>query len=233
MTWFPYTVVSKKTKFKDIHFLQIKPLEIPIPPFRAGQYVYLKNPNYIRPDEEHPFSITSSPQETLLEFCIREYGNWTMELGKITEGNVLEVSNPHGNFTFSPSITQAIFLCGGVGVSPLMSILRDVIHKKEIPSITFLYGSRTPETIVYKEELEAIAASHPQIRIRHIFSDATPDKTWSGYHGFITKEIIEKEVQISNNPHWFISGPPIFVQKMTNVLSELGILQTLIHIEKV
>ena len=57
----------------------------------------------------------------------------------------------------------------------------------------------------------------------HIFSDLKPDDPWKGYPGFITNEVLENEVNFKNKSTFFIIGPPVFIEKMTNLLKEFSI----------
>lgn len=200
--------------------------------FSSGQYVYIKNPEYNK-DESHPFSIVSSPLEKKhLEFCIKVHGNWTKALAKAKKGHLLEISKPIGNFTWDDSIQNAVFLLGGIGISPVMSILTTLQETGQKPRLTLLYGNRTPKNIAYKKELEVISRKLP-LKIIHIFSHLPINSSWKGHRGFITKEIIEKEVRISKNLTWFVIGPPIFIGKMVTILENLHISKEKIKTEDI
>lgn len=184
----------------------------------------MKNPKSQTPHEEHPFSIASSPQtKDYLEFCIRAYGDWTEELMRSTIGDTLQISDPHGNFTWDNTIQNALFLAGGIGISPIMSMLRFITHTSLTPQITLLYGNRTPETVMYKKEIEEIFSSHPDWHLVHIYSHLPDDHPWTGYRGFITHEILEREGGLSAKPTVFIIGPPIFIEKMQHELEQFSV----------
>lgn len=200
--------------------------------FKPGQYVLLKNPHSKTPDEEHPFSIASSPENSTLEFCIKTCGDWTKELGNINPGDMLEVSDPQGDCLWDENIQNVVFLIGGIGISPVMAMLRSIAKQQSKPlSVVLLYGNRTPQTIVYKNELEKLKQALPMLRIVHIFSELSLPPDSKSYIGFITRDIIEQSVTLANKPTFFVIGPPIFLTKMTKILISLRVLKKNIRCE--
>lgn len=191
-------------------------------PFIAGQWVFIKNPQGSLPDEAHPFSLASSPHTSGLELCIKVLGDWTSEIPHLTVGNTLQLSEPQGEFTWDESASPAVFLVGGVGISPLISILRDLAYQKSRTPITMLYGSRTEATIVYKEELERVAGEL-LLTVHYVLSHLSPDDPWTGYRGFFTKDILHETVDFSHKPIFYVAGPPIFITKMLELLTSLSV----------
>lgn len=220
MTFKTYHVTHIFEEVPNTYILRLQPAEGRIFPFLPGQFVYIKNPFFL-PEESHPFSIASSPNEkTYLEFCIKVYGDWTKKITEIKKGSIFEISEPRGSFIWNKSIRHAVFLLGGIGISPIMSILRFLAENKQlVESITMLYGNRTPETIAYKDELVMLSTLLP-LKIIHIFSHVIPSDSVQGHRGFITEEILKKEVNLECNPTFFVVGPPIFVEKMKGLLSD-------------
>jgi|SRR5579885_1811742 len=224
MTFFTATIQEKKQEVEDTYIFQLVPNET-YPTFLPGQYCYLKNPEYKNPDEVHPFSIASSPLEKrYLEFCIKAYGQWTQTFAKKQIGEIIKISQPEGKFTWNNNVNHAVFLLGGIGISPIMSMLRSLVKNNHKPdSLTMLYGNRTPQTIAYNDELQQLQKDLPNFKIIHIFSHVPKEHPWKGYRGFITKDIIEREVHVDMKPIFFIVGPPIFLQKMEQTLALLNV----------
>src|SRR3990167_4293134 len=106
-------------------------------------------------------------------------------------------------------------------ISPFMSMLRYIVKKNSIEKITLLYGNRTQQTISYKKELEEISKKIT-LKIIHIFSEEKEKLYIPAYHGFITKKIIEKEIDFSAKPVIFITGPQVFIEKMLPVLGKIA-----------
>ena len=217
----------------DIYILQLKPKNSSqVFDFLPGQFCQMKNPGYKNPQETHLFSIASSPlSKEYLELCIKIYGFWTQNLSQKRVGETLYISGPLGKFTWSENIKNAVFLAGGIGITPFMSMLRFILDQKLNPHITLLYGSRTRDTIAYQKELKNINKKLPNLKVIHILSHLKPEDLWTGYRGFITKEILQKEVDVISQPVFFICGPPVFVDLMKKLLKELQIEENHIRFE--
>ena len=217
----------------DVYLLKLKPKSSPqVFDFLPGQFCQVKNPDYKNPQESHLFSIASSPtSKDYLELCIKVYGFWTQSLSQKKVGETLHISGPFGKFTWSENIKNAVFLAGGIGITLFMSMFSFFIAQKLNPQITLLYGSRTEDTIAYQKELENINKKLPNLKMVHILSHLKPEDTWTGYRGFFTKDILQKEIDVNSQPIFFICGPPIFVDLMKKLLKDLSIEEERIRFE--
>ncbi len=230
LTYFRYSVVEKKWDVKDTFILRLKPIAQPIPQFKPGQYVVIKNPTYRNKNEEHIFSLASSPNNTSeVEFCIKIFGPWTKYLSKAVKEDSLLISNPSGTFVWDESITNAVFLIGGVGISPIISMLRYIVDSKIKPNLTLIYGIPSPDVIPYKQILEQMKKKL-SLKIVNMYSESTT-QTEKSYNGFITEEIISKEVDLKKNPIFFYCGPNAFIAHIKNILTSLKIPQENIRSE--
>lgn len=225
MKYYSYIIESNTYETEGTHIYTLRPQNEPIQ-FIPGQYVFLKDPKFSDPNEEHPFSVTSTTGDNHLEFCIKQYGDWTESFAQRNPGDEVFVSEAQGKFTWDKECTYAVFLLGGIGISPIISMLRTLQQNSNKAEIVMIYGNRTPETIAYKAELEQIEKALPNFKLIHVFSDISDNHPWNGYRGFITKAILEKEVRLANNPTFFFIGPPIFIDKMQSTLQDLGVDQS-------
>lgn len=193
--------------------------------FISGQYVSVRSPSFTNPHEAHPFSLASSENtKDSLELFIRSYGNFTKHLLSLSIGETLEAAGPFGKFTWNKKTDRnSVFLVGGVGITPIISILRMLSENDYRGNYCIIYGNRSEGTVGYKEELEKICKKLTSCSIVHVFSETAVSGIKHCYTGFITKEILEKEVNFLLNPTFFISGPPIFIQKMNTLLSSFSI----------
>lgn len=225
MTYSPYIIHSKTRTAIDTYLYHLKPATTETILFKPGQYVFLRNPQSSHPDEDHPFSIASSPLQTgSLEFCIKSLGDWTKELENMSLGSLLHLSEPHGSFTWDTSILHGVFLLGGIGISPIMSMLRFMGDMKLKPeSLIMLYGNRTPSTAAYVQELKDLQHVLPTLKIVDIYSHLSDTDPWEGYRGFITRDILESEINLTLKPTFFYIGPPVFIEKMDSLLHELNV----------
>lgn len=224
MKFQPYIIKNKQFETEGTHIYFLESKNNDNFTFIPGQWVFIKDPKSVNPEELHPFSIASSPlQNEGLEFCIKEYGDWTHDFSLKPIGSEVMLSEPQGEFVWDSSNEYVVFVLGGIGISPIMSMLRTIAAKKENPKIVLLYGNRTPETIAYKKELDALSHRLTDFTIVHVFSHLDDTHSWSGHKGFITKEIITKEVDLKKDPTFYFIGPSVFNEKIHMYLKDLGV----------
>jgi ferredoxin-NADP reductase len=233
MTYHNYILLDKHQEAEDTYIYRFSPATGKILHYKPGQYVFMKNPSF-KPEEEHPFSLASSPMNPdYLEFCIKTYGDWTETLTTIEQGHIVSISEAQGAFTWDSTILQAVFLLGGIGIAPVMSMLRFMRDMKLSPqSLIMLYGNRTPETVAYRKELNELAVPLP-LKVVDIYSHLPENHPWTGYRGFIAKDIVDKEVNFTLKPTFFVIGPPIFIGKMNDLLAEYQVPKSKIRTEDI
>jgi len=199
-----------------------------IPVFQCGQYVSFRlaiGGSLL----SRPYTISSAPYEArgerpFFEITVRRnrpyfVPDWLFE--NVQVGDVLEGALPFGTFYWEPlrDSKDIIALAGGVGITPFYSMAKEIAFgKMKGCKLTILYGSVKQDDIVLKNELEAIEASCPDVKVVHVLSDE-PD--WDGEKGFISREIIEK-YSVPDCTYMFCGPYPMFtfVQK---AMDEMGI----------
>lgn len=227
-----YTIVRVGKETADTFILLAKPVLGEVFPFSPGQFAGIENPEYPSGQKNHFFSIASSPNDKVrLKFCFKVYGDWTKRLSEKNPGDRLRIAGPFGKFMWHSTVQHAVFLAGGIGITPFVSMLRYIKEANEHPSITLLYGNRTEKDIVYRSFLEETIRHLPGGKIIHILSHLTESDIWEGYRGFLTKEILEKEVTFNADPTFFICGPPIFVQLAEDILKQKSVAESKIRRE--
>ena len=199
-----------------------------LPVFQCGQYVSFR----LRIGESEltrPYTISSAPFEArgerpFFEITVRRnrpyfVPDWLFENVKV--GDVLEGALPFGTFYWEPlrDSGDIVALAGGVGITPFYSMAKEIAFgKMKGCRLTILYGSVKKDDIVLRDELEAVEAACPDVKVVHVLSDE-PD--WPGEKGFITREIIEK-YSVPDCTYMFCGPYPMFtfVQK---TMDEMGI----------
>lgn len=170
-----------------------------IPVFQCGQYVSFR----LKIGESvlsRPYTISSAPYEArgekpFFEITVRRNMPYLVPdylFDNVHVGDTLEGALPFGNFYWEPlrDSKDIVALAGGSGITPFMSMAREVAHgKMQGCRLTVLYGSVKASDIVLKDELDKVAAECPNVKIVNVLSDE-PD--WDGEKGFISREIIEK-----------------------------------------
>ena len=222
MRYREFTIIHKEHAAHDTYVIRLKPQNpADMYDFRPGQHAYLKFGNEVNNNEGHPFSIASSPTEKeYVEFCVKILGDWTAHFVKVQIGDPVAVSDPAGTFIWNGSIRHAVFIAGGVGISPFMSMLRYITDKGGNPDITLIWGNRDQNALVYEDELRAMQQKF-SINLVHVFSHLQENSDWKGYRGFVTKDIIRQVTDLTKNPVFFLNGPPIFITHTKEELKAL------------
>lgn len=181
-----------------------------LPPFRAGQYVNL----FVNIDgvlTSRPYSISSSPTQTEhIDLTVRrKKGGFVSNylLDKVKVGDEFETTGPMGQFYYEPLTDgkNLVFLAGGSGITPFMSIIREVVDRKLDLNIWLIYGSRVPEDVIFNKELEKIAKKHKNIHFSVVISE--PPEGYSGVCGFLDKGIILSQIGKSEGKTFYMCGP--------------------------
>lgn len=192
--------------------------------FKAGQFAWLNVGKSAFSLHENPFSISSAPADSSrIEFVIKELGDFTRSLEAIRPGTRAHLDGPHGNLTLEGIAGKGIALiAGGVGIAPILSMLRQLRHQGERRPMVLLYGNRKREQIVYPEELGKLAADLP-LRVEQVLSE--PPSDWSGRVGQIDKSLIEKVFAFEDASEWLyvICGPPAMIEAVEDALLARGV----------
>lgn len=191
--------------------------------FQPGQFGWLtlgKSPFAVR---QHPFSFSSSAMTPgRLEMTIKELGDFTATIGAVAPGTRAYVDGPYGTFTIDRHGAPGyVIVAGGVGISPIMSILRTMADRRDTrPSLLF-YGSRTWDDATFRDELERLAESL-KLRIVHILEE--PPDGWSGERGFISADVMARHLPEDRlDCEYFVCGPPQMQAAVTVALGKLGL----------
>ncbi|OQA01156.1 MAG: Phenol hydroxylase P5 protein [Planctomycetes bacterium ADurb.Bin401] len=195
-----------------------------------GQFLFLKLIRPGRKSETHPFSISSSPtQGDLLQNTIKQSGNYTNTIDQTLVSDKAIIEGPYGRYSFLKTPSKSLlFIAGGVGITPIMSMIRYLRDTDDKRQAVLLNSNRAYNDIIFKTELENLPAN---FRVVHVLSDA--EKDWNGLKGRITKNIIEENSRdILSDADVFLCGPPKMMQMMVNHLRELKVPKARVHYER-
>jgi len=181
-----------------------------LPPFQAGQYITLfLEIGKIR--TSRPYSISSAPNQTgYYDITVRRVEHGLVSsflLDKTKVGDKITGSGPAGNFYYNPLIHDKTMVClaGGSGVTPMMSMIREIVQRGLSRTVYLFYGNRTTDDIVFHTELESIAKKHKNIHYIPVIEQAGKD--YAGSCGFITGELVKKTLGDLSSQTFFICGP--------------------------
>lgn len=194
--------------------------------FEAGQWYTITIPSTNGPLDHH-FSHADSPTEPFVELTTRLTGSdFKKALDALPLGTEVEIEGPYGRFLFGWERPRIAFLTGGIGVTPVRSMLRylaDTGGGNRVPGqeLVVFYGSMNEDGIVYKEEFDWFQEVIPGLRVIHVITH--PSENWQGYRGFITAGVIRAELDDPSAWTYYVVGPPPMVAAMEKVLEELAV----------
>ncbi|MBN1904582.1 MAG: ferric reductase-like transmembrane domain-containing protein [Deltaproteobacteria bacterium] len=158
---------------KNIYSLELAPEKDKAVVYAPGQFAFLKIRSSAISPEEHPFTISSSPtRQPLLQFTIKDSGDWTNRVKEIKAGDKACIHGPFGIFGHInfESRDEIIMIAGGIGITPILSILRYLHDIKSGRKITLLWSNRTQKEVVYADELNNIEKSMTGLSIKYAFT---------------------------------------------------------------
>lgn len=188
--------------------------------FEAGQFCFLRlNKNKLH--ARHPFTISSMPGEDM-SFTIKLAGRFTQTAKELKIGDEILIDGPFGNFIPKPD-RDLVFIAGGVGITPFMSILKDRIKKGVNQNITLIYGSRTEADIIFKKEIDEITA--PWFKKVYLLSLVEDGVTLPAdcEKGFMCNDVLKRYVKDVKNSLYYICGPEIMKDNAKKLLKEKGV----------
>jgi len=181
---------------------------------------------------EHPFSIASAPTaDGALSFAIKELGDFTRTIGNVRVGEIAYVDGPYGAFNADrfPRAAGFVFVAGGIGIAPIMSMLRASAERGEKRPLVLFYGNRLWEHVVYRDELAALSGRLP-LKLVHVLGEPPPD--WPGERGLVTREVLARHLpQRMEGFQVFICGPNPMILSVERELGLLGVGTRSMHSE--
>jgi ferredoxin-NADP reductase len=173
--------------------------------FRAGQWIDIFVDTPTGP-EKRAYSIASDPRAELVELAVTRVDDGVVSpvLHELPVGSEVTIAGPQGFFTRDePAVTApTLFVATGTGLAPLRSMLSEALEGEHAP-FTLLFGCRTPDDILWRDDLEAWAERHTNFRLEVTLS--RPDTSWRGRSGYVQTHVPEL-ARALGEPHVFICG---------------------------
>jgi propane monooxygenase reductase subunit len=230
-------VVSKDQVTHDMRHLVLRLISPAEVKFFPGQYMDISVPGT---DQVRSFSMANtSSRDGLLEFVIKVYqdGLFSRFLDReLAVGDRLELTGPFGVFTLRESDAELVFVGGGAGMAPILSLLRSMAERGIHRKATFFYGARTRRDLCFEQELAAIAETLPNFSYVPALSDHDPGSgDWDGETGLITDVVKRSVGQPAGRlaaAHAYVCGPPPMVEAAIPLLETLGVAEKRVYYDK-
>jgi predicted ferric reductase len=228
----PYRVAELRRERGDTWTLVMQPEGHGGFRFRPGQFGWLTVYGSPFKITAHPFSFSSSAaaSDGSVAMSIRELGDFTAEIHQVPVGRRVYIDGPYGAFTSGNPADMHVLIAGGVGITPMMSMIRTLADQRDKRPLILLYGSKSWEEITFREELEALA-QRLNLKVIHVLEN--PPDGWTGERGFITAEIFRRHLPPPFADHeYFICGPGVMMDAIENALGELKVPFSKYHSER-
>jgi len=239
--WRKFRIVSKKEESGDVFSFYLEPHDgKPLPPFFPGQYLtfQLNIPSQNKPIVRC-YSLSDSPHNTdYYRVTIKRVpappGRDDVPEGlssaffhdQLQVGDIVDVKAPSGHFCLDMGdLRPVVLLSGGVGITPMLSMLNAICRAGGRREVWFFHGTRNQGEHIQKRHLESLAAKHDFVRLHICYSQPlTTDRPGVDYHHDerLNVDLLEK-ILPSNNYDFFICGPPPMMSSLTEGLRAWGV----------
>jgi ferredoxin-NADP reductase len=188
--------------------------------FVAGQWFRLTIPTAEGP-QVRTFTHAAAPKDDWIELTTRGSASaFKVSLAALEQGSTVQVSGAGGRLRLPTPHDRIAFLAGGVGITPVRSLLRDAVERgEEFADAALIYGNRDATCEPYIDEFLAMADAG----VRTIRVLENPPLDWAGESGFITGELVRRWLDPKDGRCFFVTGPPVMVAAMRRVLDEIGV----------
>lgn len=196
--------------------------------FQPGQYAAVSFYHKNRPTPARCFSIVSSPTEQrTLQFGMRTKGRFTKAVANLQPGNIVNVRGPYGGFVLdSERDNDVVFLAGGIGITPFMSMVSHASNVHATTKITLIYSCQTQDDIPFLAELSNLSRQNPNFKVVFAVGSGSIDKLigLTAILGRVTADLLDG---ILNNSYhsraFYICGPPPYMNAMSKTLQTKGV----------
>jgi ferredoxin-NADP reductase len=197
--------------------------------FRAGQSIDVTLIDASETDAEgntRAFSIASAPFDHDLMIATRMRNTaFKRVLSQSPLGLNVKVEGPSGSFVLHRKTEKsAVFLAGGIGITPFLSMIRQATHDKAPHQIYLFYSNRRPEDSAFLDVLHEAATQNPNLHLIATMTQMNSSRQpWNGDTGFINGEMLQRYLASLQGPIYYLAGPPAMVSAMRGILTQAGV----------
>ena len=191
--------------------------------YRAGQFIWVTEGTRRFPLFDHPFSISDSPLRAGLSLIVQEAGDFTRQIGALAPGTPIGIDGPHGEFTLGDHKGESILLlAGGVGIAPIMGLLRDLAARGYPRPVRLAYAAGRPGDFACLPEIEE-ARSRLDLQVMLLSEADAPE--WKGLIGRLDRGRLKRLLEGLDPARSvaLICGPGPMITATSDTLLDLGI----------
>lgn len=204
--------------------------------YRAGQfadYTLIDPPETDAEGNTRGFSLFTAPFEENIGAATRMRDTtFKRILRDLPIGTEVKLDAPYGDFTLHKTeTTPAVFIIGGIGVTPVRSMIAQATYDKTAHKLILIHSSRTPEDMPFMADFDRFAMENPNFTYIPAASDSAAED-WKRETGRVDEAMIRKYVPDLNTPIYYLSGPEGMVKAMRQLLVSLGVNEDNIRTEE-
>jgi len=218
-----YTVARVDRMGADCTCVELTPTDPAVFGYAPGQFAFVSFRSKHVSREPHPFTLSSTPSRPgMLQFTIRASGDWTRTVEHLSKGDQARIQGPFGRFghLFTTPDREMIMIAGGIGITPMLSMLRFMADHRDPRPVTLIWANRSPERVVYVDEMDALSDRLTGLRQVNIYTlDTKTGKRAKRLDREALKQLVAHN---SRDSAVFICGPLKMMIQVKADLKALG-----------
>lgn len=221
--------IGRRADTHDVVSWQFAPLTGMLPPVLAGQCITLHTTIDGQP-QCRAYTLSSSPQDSFWQVTIKDVGLVSHHLHqRLQVGDEVWVDGPFGDFNLSVlPCERPLLLSAGSGITPMWAMLRDELTQRPDADIRFIHSARSPEDVIFADELAALAEAHTGVRSALVLEQAPADHPWLGR---LTPDMLQELAPDLLSRHVYLCGPAPYMAAVSTMLAALGLPAEQLHQE--
>lgn len=224
-----FILVHKKNEAGNITSLFFKPADGLDYNFTSGQYVNIKPLSVSGHGKS--YTISSCPHEKIISLTIKRAGTVSSALIDSPLGETVTLEGPFGYFYPEENCGDMVMIAGGIGITPLYSIIKSKIRSKNKTALTLFYSNKRVKEAAFFEELNELKKNNPHFNVIHTLTQSDIKHPFVQEYSRINGDMLKKHLGSFKGKSYFICGSIQFVNDMWNILKESGVSESSIFTE--
>lgn len=218
-------LARQELAYETMGFVFGKPTGFEFKAGQSGDFTLLNPPETDAEGNTRAFSLCNPPYAKDLMIATRMRDTaFKRVLRSMPLGTELEFAGPFGSFTLHNKASRpAVFLTGGIGITPVRSMVLQAAKEKLAHKIFLFYGNKSPQEIAFFNELQDLERENRNYTFIPTIDKADSQGLWKGNIGFINETLVKKHVSLSENPIFYMCGPAPMVLAMRQLLNGIGV----------
>ena len=228
----PYKIASVRDERGESSTIVLEPVGHPGIQFRSGQYAWLTLGGSPFTLQQNPYSFSSSDRDApqRLEFTAKKLGDFSERLVESNVGETAFIEGPYGYFCLDDDSPGAVFVMGGIGITPAMSMLRSLRDRSDTRPLILIYGNTKWNEVAFRRELAELE-KQLNLRVVHVINE--PEADWQGETGYVDQKLLERICgETERRYQFFICGPEPLMDVSEEALLKMKIPSNQIRAER-